>query len=45
MEDFLDSDIDILAGLDEDERKIHPDDEDDDVDAVSYDKYDDEDAY
>jgi len=40
MENFLDEEIDILSGLHEDELKRGEDEDIDDVDAVTYDNYD-----
>jgi len=44
MEDFIDSELDILAGFGEDEKRNNNTSEDD-VDAVAYDRYDDEDTF
>lgn len=43
MEDFIDSELDILAGFGEDEKRNNTSEED--VDAVAYDHYDDEDTF
>jgi len=43
MEDFIDSELDILAGFGEDEKQDS--NEYDDVDAVVYDRYGDEDTF